>query len=143
MVTFDGANKRIILPSTGSYNAEIDFYSDWKEWATTGDNLKYLPAFETIGGDDIGSGQEVSPYFFLRTDLGWRIQPPNQDGEILIIGNIFPRTTGVSIMLPADNPYSVTTRISVSAQSLTSREAVFTDAALNQIIQAAIAANQS
>ena len=51
-VTFDGPNKLIIVnPGIVELDVQVDIYSDWKEWAATGDNLKYPPALRTIGGD--------------------------------------------------------------------------------------------
>jgi len=89
--TFDGANLHITIPTTGEFDAERDLYSAWKRWITLSDNAKYPAAFDTVGGDNVGGGQEVAPYFFCRNDLGWRIKMPQQDGSIDIIGNIFPR----------------------------------------------------
>ena len=89
--TFDGANLHITIPTTGTFDAERDLYSAWKRWITLSDNAKYPAAFDTVGGDNVGGGQEVAPYFFCRNDLGWRIKMPQQDGSIDIIGNIFPR----------------------------------------------------
>ena len=89
--TFDGANLHITIPSTGTFDAERDLYSAWKRWITLSDNAKYPAAFDTVGGDNVGGGQEVAPYFFCRNDLGWRIKMPQQNGSIDIVGNIFPR----------------------------------------------------
>ena len=90
---FDGGNLYITLPSTGSFDVEKNFYSAWKEWVALSDNAKYPPAFDTTGGDSVGSGQEIAPYYFCRNDLGWRIKMPSQNGEITVIGNLFPRDT--------------------------------------------------
>jgi len=118
-VTFDGINKQIILPSTGSYSVQIDLYGDWKEWVALTDNAKFFPAFDTTGGDDVGSGEEISPYFFLRTDLGWQIKAPEQDGDVIIRGNLFPRVAGQSMFLPSTGGFTVLISQNVSAQSLT------------------------
>tara|TARA_R110002167_G_scaffold267008_2_gene473737 strand:+ start:339 stop:806 length:468 start_codon:yes stop_codon:yes gene_type:complete len=118
-VTFDGINKQIILPSTGSYSVQIDLYGDWKEWIALTDNAKFFPAFDTTGGDDVGSGEEISPYFFLRTDLGWQIKAPEQDGDVIIRGNLFPRVAGQSMFLPSTGGFTVLISQNVSAQSLT------------------------
>jgi hypothetical protein len=89
--TFDGANLYIILPSIGSFDAQTEIYSAWKEWVSLSDNAKYPLAFDTTGGDDVGGGQKIAPYFFCRNDLGWRIKMPSQDGEITVTGNLFAR----------------------------------------------------
>lgn len=99
--TFDGPNLIIQLPSLGDYSSEIDLYSAWKRWARLGDNTKFLPAFETTGGDPIGGGQEIEPYYFLRNDLGWRIRAPEADGQVVINGNLFPRDSTQDIFQQA------------------------------------------
>ena len=95
--TFDGANLHITLPSIGSFDVEKNFYSAWKEWIALSDNAKYPPAFDTTGGDSVGSDQTIAPYFFCRNDLGWRIKMPSSDGEIIVSGNLFPRNPAVSL----------------------------------------------
>ena len=117
-LNFDGINKVISLPNTGSYDTEINLYSEWKEWIALSDNAKFLPAFDTTGGDDIGTGQEIAPYFFLRTDLGWRIQAPEQDGDVVIQGNLFPRVSGQSLFLPPLGDYTVLITQSLSAKAV-------------------------
>lgn len=88
---FDGPNLYINLPSIGSFDAQADIYSAWKRWVRQSDNAKFPPAFDTTGGDDVGGGQAVAPYFFCRNDLGWRIKMPSANGEIVVAGNLFPR----------------------------------------------------
>ena len=95
--TFDGANLHITLPSTGSFDVQTEIYSAWKEWVLLSDNAKYPPAFDTTGGDDVGSGQKIAPYFFCRNDLGWKIKMPSADGEIVVSGNLFPRNSALSL----------------------------------------------
>ncbi len=90
-MVFDGDGLCVTIPSTGSFAVETNFYSAWKEWVAQSDNAKYPPAFDTTGGDAVGGGQEIAPYFFCRNDLGWRIKMPQQDGEIVVTGNLFPR----------------------------------------------------
>lgn len=95
--TFDGSNLLIQMPSTGSFEVGRDLYSPWKEWIRLSDNAKYPKAFDTTGGDDVGGGQEIAPYFFCRNDLGWRIKMPQQDGEVVIAGNLFARSPSVAL----------------------------------------------
>ena len=109
--------------------AEKDAYSTWKRLLLTGPaalNVGAPPAWATsVGGNDIGGGQQVSPYFFCRNDLGWRIRPPSGDGELEITGNLFPFDT--SIPLYESNPASndtVLIRSVVSPQSITDASAV-------------------
>lgn len=95
--TFDGDNLYIILPNIGSFNTQTNIYSAWKEWIRLSDNAKYSPAFDTTGGDDVGGGQLIAPYFFCRNDLGWRIKMPAANGEIVLSGNLFPRVPSISL----------------------------------------------
>ena len=117
--------------------AEKDIYSTWKRLMLTGPaqlNAGAPPAFDvSVGGNDIGDGQEISPYFFVRNDLGWRIRPPSGDGELTITGNLFPADT--SIPLYQSNPASndtVLIRSVVSPQSITDVSAVADLAQLKQ-----------
>jgi len=55
------------------------------------DSSKFLPAFDTTGGDSLGDNEFISGFFFLRNDIGWRLQGPNEAIEITINGDIFPR----------------------------------------------------
>ena len=89
--TFDGPNLYVTLPSIGAFDTQTNIYSAWKEWVRQGDNAKYYPAFDAVGGDEVGSGQSVAPYFFCRNDLGWRIKMPEANGEITVSGNLFAR----------------------------------------------------
>lgn len=89
-VTFDGVAKRIYInPDVVSLDVEIDIYSSWKEWSLEYDNLKFLPAFRTTGGDPLPGGRRVGQYFFLIN--GWKLVPPtdNNLSDIELIGNLF------------------------------------------------------
>ena len=94
---FDGDNLHITLPVVASYGVEADLYSAWKEWFVLADNAKFPPAFDTTGGDNVGAGQEIAPYYFCRNDLGWRIKMPEADGEIVVQGNLFPRNSVIPL----------------------------------------------
>ena len=94
---FDGANLHVKIPSIGSFDVQEELYSAWKEWIAQGDNAKFPPAFDTTGGDAVGGGQEIAPYFFCRNDLGWRIKMPQADGEIILTGNLFPRAPATAL----------------------------------------------
>jgi hypothetical protein len=50
-----------------------------------------LIAFDTTGGDDLGDAEFISGFFFLRNDLGWRMQGPGEAIEITLNGDLFPR----------------------------------------------------
>lgn len=70
MVNFDGVNKTITVTNT-LIEVRRDLYSAWKRWAVVGDNLKYLQAFRSVGGDGIGGGSSSPNFFFLMNN--WKI----------------------------------------------------------------------
>ena len=115
--TFDGANLHITLPSIGSFDTQKEIYSAWKEWIRQGDNAKYPPAFDTTGGDSVGAGQTIAPYFFCRNDLGWRIKMPSADGEIIVAGNLFPRDPDTSLFEQTSG-YDAFLRLEVSTRAV-------------------------
>jgi hypothetical protein len=115
--TFDGANLYITLPSIGSFDTQTEIYSAWKEWIALSDNAKYPPAFDTTGGDSVGSNQEIAPYFFCRNDLGWRIKMPSANGEITISGNLFPRDPSTSLF-EATSGFDAFVRLEVSTRAV-------------------------
>jgi hypothetical protein len=74
-VTFDPANRRIVL-NAGVTSITTQFlYSRWKEWAQ--DNAQWPEAFRVVGGDPIGGGLFVASYFFLMNS--WRVRPQEAD----------------------------------------------------------------
>ena len=66
-ITFDGSLRKIYLDGATTVSVR-GVYSRWVDWAATGDNLKYLPAFRTIGDPPT-----VPIYAFLAND--WCIVP--------------------------------------------------------------------
>jgi len=116
--TFDGPGLIIQLPSIGSFDIGRDLYSAWKRWAVQTDNAKFPAAFDITGGDDIGGGQQVAPYFFLRNDAGWRIRAPMANGEVALEGNLFPRDSGAATFAPAAG-FDAFIRLQVSSRAVT------------------------
>jgi hypothetical protein len=84
-LTIDPANRRFILDST-SVTAKA-LYATWVDWMAVSDNAKYLPAFRTAGGDDLGGGLSIPPYYFLLN--GWRARPMEANQTLVIDGNLF------------------------------------------------------
>ena len=70
-------------------------YTTWKDWFVLSDNSKYLPAFDSAGGDPVGVSS-LDNVYFLHTDTGWRICPQTAEPEVIIRldGNLFPFTPG-------------------------------------------------
>lgn len=115
-VSFDGPGRNIELSAVGDYAASR-IYSLWKEWVRSG-NAEYPPAFDTTGGDPVGGSQEVAPYYFLRTDLGWRIKPPEADGVVTLSGNLFPRVASDEMFLSTEGDFTVLVRQEVSTRAV-------------------------
>lgn len=116
-VTFDGPNKLIIINNGyDNIDAQVDIYSDWKEWVIQQDNSKYLPALRTVGGDPIGGGQSISGYYFLIN--GWRVRPYEGNHFLTVLGNLYVDEGGAPFV-PTLGTYQVVVSLQVSPQSLT------------------------
>ena len=84
-VSFDGVTKLITVNSNESViDVKEDLYSAWKRWIQTRDNLKYINAMRTVGGDPTVQGEFLGATFFVTN--GWRIVLTN---ATTIEGNIF------------------------------------------------------
>lgn len=84
-VSFDGVTKLITVNSNESViDVKEDLYSAWKRWIQTRDNLKYIAAMRTVGGDPTVQGEFLGATFFVTN--GWRIVLTN---ATTIEGNIF------------------------------------------------------
>ena len=82
--TFDGTARRIIL-SPGSTELDVqDCYSRWKEWVAASDNLKFLPAFDVVGGNPTIGSNSIASYFFLLH--GWKIRPQEAHHTLTVEG---------------------------------------------------------
>jgi hypothetical protein len=119
-ITFDGDNLEIIVTTTGTYDAKEDIYSDWKVWFKTSDNAKYPLAFDTTGGDPLDATTDLSAFYFLRNDLGWRIKMPEANGRVIINGDLFPRDDTIDLFTPSTGSFNVFLTQVVSSKSLVS-----------------------
>jgi len=118
-VTFDGDNLLVLLPSAQSeVVVKSQMYGAWKRWAKTGTNARFLPAFDTTGGDPTTTTGVSSPFYYLRNDLGWRIRPAEQDAEVTIIGNLYGRNPLLPIRVPTTGGYTVLVSIERDASSI-------------------------
>lgn len=87
-VTFDGANKLIIL-NAGTVEMNVqELYSLWKDWMTQSDNAKYLPAISVVGGEPTVGQNKITPYFFMQN--GWKIRPQEADHTLVVEGTLIP-----------------------------------------------------
>lgn len=111
-VTFDGVNKLIIVnPGVTTLDVKTDLYSDWKEWVRNEDYLKFLPPFNTVGGEPIVGGQSLDVTFFLIN--GWKIKPYYGSYTLDVIGNLFD-VDGGSVKVDADVVTNVPNNIAIN-----------------------------
>lgn len=87
-ITFNGTTKRIICNAGTTSIDVVGVYSEWVNWALTGNNLQYLAAFSELGGNTIDSsaGTKVPVYGFLINS--WRISPDEADHTLAVTGGI-------------------------------------------------------
>lgn len=93
-IVIDPAAKRIILDSA-SVTAK-DIFRAWADWMLLSDNSKYQPAFSATGGDDLGGGLFIPPYYFLLN--GWRVRPMEANHTLILTGNLFVEGGGVPVV---------------------------------------------
>lgn len=85
--TFDGVAKTITLTAQTAVSVR-DVYARWVDWLVISDNMKYPPAFTSVGGEtiDAGTGTTVPAYVFLQN--GWRIRPEESSHTLTVGGGI-------------------------------------------------------
>jgi hypothetical protein len=132
-IIFDPIERRIILDSPNVTVPEI--FSRWEDWIAQSDNLKYLPAFRTVGGDGILTGLEIPLYFFLIN--GWRVRPMEADHTLVIEGNLFVDGGGDPIV-PTLGVYRVLVKsvVPMQAQVVQAAQAAITQLDLSNISSA-------
>ena len=112
-MTFDGANKRIILNSSSVTASEIwSRYIDWL--GADSNNAKWGLAMTQIGGDDLGGGLFVPIYIFLQN--GWRVRPMESNHQLTITGNLFVAEGG-SPLVNTLGSYNVIAQYTVPVQA--------------------------
>ncbi len=92
-VTFDGEALIMVLdpPTAGVLNQTAEqIYDDAKQWHLNANNRKYPFPFTTSGGEVITSTQDAGEYYFIRNDLGWRIQTSDESQNVFLDGNLIP-----------------------------------------------------
>jgi hypothetical protein len=111
-ITVDPANKRLILDSASVTAQEI--YAAWVDWVALSDNAKYLPAFSSVGGDELGGGLFIPPYYFLLN--GWRVRPMEANHTLIITGNLVVQGGGVPVV-PTLGTFNVSVQYTVPVQA--------------------------
>jgi hypothetical protein len=111
-LTFDTTAKRIVL-DTSTITAQA-IYSAWVDWVALSDNAKHLPAFRSVGGDDLGGSLSIPPYYFLQN--GWRVRPLEGNQTLTITGNLFVDGGGDPVV-PTIGAFNVLTKLVVPVQA--------------------------
>jgi hypothetical protein len=109
-ISFDGATSRIILDSASVTAAEI--WSRWTDWHAA--NPEWPLAFRQVGGDDLGGGLSIPPYFFLQG--AWRVRPMEASHNLTITGNLFVEGGGVPVV-PTLGTFQVNVNYTVPVQA--------------------------
>lgn len=109
-ITIDGASKRIILDSANVTAAQI--WSAWVDWHAS--NPQWSLAFRQVGGDNLGSGLAIPPYYFLQA--GWRIRPMEANHLLVITGNLFVEGGGQPVVNTL-GAYNVSVQYTVPVQA--------------------------
>lgn len=109
-VSFDGPNKRIILTSANVSMAQV--WSAWVTWAPA--NPQWPFALEQVGGQSLGDGIFIPPYFFLLN--GWRIRPMEANHLLKLSGNVSVKGGGDPIVNTL-GAFNVSTQYTVPVQA--------------------------
>jgi hypothetical protein len=97
---FVGPDKVINISQGTTEIDVIDMYSNWKRWTLEADNLKYVDAMRSIGGEEIAPGKYIAGYIQLLND--WRIKPYDGNYVLTVVGNLFVEG-GLNPFLQADD----------------------------------------
>ena len=104
MVTFNG-DDRVILCDDDTYELDVrKMYSMWKEWLQDSDNMKYLKAFEVVGGQPTTGDNIITPYFFLSN--GWKVKPHEENHTLKVTGILLTNDESDPI-LDTDGEYRI------------------------------------
>src|SRR3990167_9157428 len=116
--TVDTTNKLFIL-NTGvtTLDVKIDLYSDAKEdWKDNASLNKFMFPITAVGGQSIGGGQTISPYYILQ--YGWKIKPQEADHTLTITGNVITSDDS-DVFVNTTGSYNVKIKSVVTSNSLT------------------------
>ena len=121
IVTFDSVNLRIVeIDAAGDnvLNAQ-EIYSEWKDWLLADPQRQGLPpAFSIVSDSDVRPGQTSVPYFFMRTDLGWKLRLAESSHKLTIIGNMLAFGGVGSIQVPTLGAFNTQLETEISPQVL-------------------------
>ena len=110
MITIDGATKRIVLDSDSVSASQI--WSAWVDWRE--ENPQWSLAFRQAGGDSLGGGLYIPPYFFLQP--GWKVRPREANHRLVITGNLFTEDASSPVVNTLGS-YNVSVQYTVPVQA--------------------------
>ena len=119
MISFDGSS-HIITLSTGTTTLNVaDLYSRWKDFVTSSNNAKWLPAFITTGGDPIDAvaGTSIPLYAFLINN--WKIKPQEANHTLSVVGGVLLVSGGGNPFVSTTGSYNVQILYSQPVQAIT------------------------
>lgn len=136
-IVFDPTTKRIVLDSASVTATEL--YSRSADWLALSDNAKYGEVFRQVGGDDLGGGLSIPPYFFLQG--AWRVRPMEASHNLTITGNLFVEGGGVPVVSTIGT-YQVNVNYTVPVQAQGINTSGSTGPTASEIAAAILAAAQ-
>ena len=104
---FNGIQKTITLTQGTTKISVRDLWSRWVNWFLTDDNSKFLPAFKTVGGEDINAseGTRIPIYSFLEN--GWRMKPQESNHTLTVNDGILLVNGGGDPFINTSGAYTV------------------------------------
>lgn len=105
MFTFNGETKTIEYGDANIISVR-DLWSRWVDWFLTDDNSKFMPAFDTVGGNEIDplEGTYIPVYAFLLN--GWTINLSERNHTVKVKDGILVAKDGATIFNNTVGPYS-------------------------------------
>ena len=87
-------------------------WSAWVDWREV--NPQWSLAFRQAGGDSLGGGLFIPPYFFLQD--GWKVRPREANHKLVITGNLFTEDGSSPVVNTLGN-YNVSVQYTVPVQA--------------------------
>lgn len=117
--SYDGPSKVITLTAGTTTVSVRDAWSRWLDWYLTGDNSKYLPALNTVGGNTIDpiAGTYIPIFAFLQN--GWKFKPQEADHTLNVGDGILLVDGGGDPFLDTTGDYTVRINYQQPVQAIT------------------------
>lgn len=116
---FDG-NAKIITLTPGTTSVSVrDLISRWADWLMVGDNMKYLPAFDQIGGNSINavSGTSIPVYGYLINN--WKIRPQESSHTLTVSDGVLLTLDGSDPFINTIGPHAIRINYQQPVQAIT------------------------